>query len=135
MKKSNSLFLGLVTLALISMGTLTTSCSRSGYPENPKNGERYYDSRGNLNVWNAALGYWMITSMNNGRYTHHYYYPSSGIYRDENRREVTRPGYVPIYRSSPATRSSFFGRSSSIGKSSGVGRTGGFGSSGRSAVS
>ena len=135
MKKTNSLFLGLVVLALVSMGEI--GCTRrGGYPENPVNGQRYYDNNGNTSVWNAALGYWMITSMNNGRYVHHYYYPKTGMYQDEQRRNITRPVYVPAYRTAPATRSSFFGRSSSTtsGKS-GVGRSGGFGSSGRSAVS
>jgi len=131
--KNNKLFLGLVAIALVSLGGLE-SCSRDrGYPSNPVNNQRYVDSHGNMSVWNAALGYWMISSMNNGRYVHHYYYPSTGVYQDENRRSVSRPGYVPVYRAAPATRSSIFGGSSS--KSSGTATKSGFGSSGRSAVS
>jgi len=78
MKKTNSLFLGLITLALLS-----SSCSKKaedGYPSNPTNGQVYRDSNGNNSTWNALMGYWMISSMMNGRQTQHYYYPSSGEY-------------------------------------------------------
>ena len=124
----------MVALALVSLGGLSGCSNDRVYPMNPTPNQRYVDSYGNVSVWNAALGYWMITSMNNGRYTHHYYYPSSGVYQDEKRQPVARPGYVPIYRTAAPTRS-FFGGSSSGTKSSGFGTRGGFGSSGRSAVS
>jgi len=74
--KKNYLFLGLVGLSL-----LTAGCSdRSQFPSSPRNGERYQDRDGNVCVWNAAMNYWVITSMMNGQRVNNYYYPSTRTY-------------------------------------------------------
>lgn len=132
MKKPNSLFMGLIVLALLSS---SYSCSKraddGGYPLNPTNGQVYRDSNGNTSTWNALLGYWMISSMMNGRQTTHYYYPGRNEYRDERNAVVSRPTYIPAYRTASPTRSSMFGKSST----STTGKSGGFGSTGRSSSS
>lgn len=124
MKKSSSLFLGLITLAL-----LNGSCTRDdgGYPTSPTNGQVYRDSNGNQSTWNALMGYWVISSMMNGNQTRHYYYPSSGQYRDERNQPVARPAYIPAYRAASSSRSFFGGKTST----STPGKSGGFGSSGK----
>lgn len=129
MKKGNSLFLGLITLALLSSSCSCSKRAEDGYPSNPTNGQVYRDSNGNQSTWNALMGYWMISSMMNGRQTQHYYYPSSGQYRDDRNQPVPRPAYIPAYRTASPSRSFFGGSSKST---STTGKSGGFGSTGKS---
>lgn len=128
MKRPNSLFMGLIILALLSSSCRSKRVDDGGYPMNPTNGQVYRDSNGNTSTWNAMMGYWMITSMMNGRQSTHYYYPGRNEYRDERNSVVARPAYIPAYRTSSPTRSSMFGRSST----STTGKSGGFGASGKS---
>jgi hypothetical protein len=85
--KKNYLFLGIIGLVLISSG-----CSnRQSYPVNPKNGDNYVDDQGNNCTYNAALNYWIISSIMNGRRVNSYYYPSTGSYRNVSGSEISRP--------------------------------------------
>lgn len=145
-KKINPLFMSLVALAMLQ----SCGCSDdraeanknqqaavpNGYPENPANGAVYIDNSGNRNMWDAVLGAWVISSMMNGRSVNHYYYPSSGTYRDYSGRTVSRPSHIPAYR--VATPSRKFGGSSwgtsstgSSSKSASAPRSAGFGSTGK----
>lgn len=122
-KRTNPIFLGLIALALLG------SCNRNkeGYPSQPVNGQVYHDRNGNTNIWNAALGYWMISSMINGQQVQHYYYPSTGVYRDASNRVVTKPAHIPSYRTANVSRSSMTTKS---GTGTSSGSKGGFGSTG-----
>lgn len=102
--KKNSIF-----LAAIALTMAFSSCTQEeSYPTNPKNGEKYVDNNGNNCIWNAALNYWIISSIINGRNVTHHYYPSNNSYTNSNGQKVSRPANIPAYK------------------------TGGFGSTGRS---
>lgn len=90
--KKNSIFLAIIPLIM------ATSCSnQESYPSKPKNGEKYVDRNGNNCVWNAALNYWVITSMINGRPVTHHYYPSNNNYTTTAGKSVSRPSTIPAY--------------------------------------
>lgn len=92
--KKNYLFLGVMSLIMA-----TTSCSQEEtYPSKPKNGEKYVDQNGNNCVWNAAMNYWIISSMVNGRNVTHYYYPSNNSYTNSTGAKVSRPANIPAYK-------------------------------------
>ncbi len=140
MKKTNSLFVSMICL---SLAVSSCSCDKRGnyaqYPSNPTNGQTYIDNSGNNSVWNAALGYWMITSMVNGRSVQHHYYPSTGNYTDNNGRTVSRPAHIPAASTRPVSTSKVSPKSSTNNKSSvstrsssSSVRSSGFGSFGRS---
>jgi len=130
MKKTNPLFFSLVALMLL--GACTDNREKElVYPASPTNGQVYVDPYGNQSVYNAALQYWMISSMINNQRVYHYYYPSSGLYRDQSMRVIPRSSFVNHARTASPSRS-FFGRSNSSSKSSGTAKSGGFGSTGRS---
>lgn len=143
MKKPNVMFASMICL---SLAVSSCSCDRRGnhaqYPSNPTNGQTYIDNSGNSSVWNAALGYWMITSMVNGRSVQHHYYPSTGRYTDEYDRTVTRPAHIPAASTRSVSTSKVTPKSSasttnskssvSTRSSSGSVRSAGFGSFGRS---
>lgn len=102
MKKTNILFIPMVCIGLASMSSCSCNDNRrtgEAYPVNPSSGQVYRDSRGNESVWNTALQCWMISSMMNGSRVEHHYYPSSGVYKDRDGREVARPAYIPQARS------------------------------------
>ena len=110
--KKNYLFLSIVGLSLVLSG-----CSRrQQYPINPQNGENYVDDQGNNCVYNAALRYWVISSMMNGRRVNSYYYPSTGSYRNTSGGIISRP--------------SSYSHSSGFSSESGGYHSGGFGSTG-----
>jgi hypothetical protein len=173
-KKINPLFMTLVAAAVLqSCSCSDNRCSeeyqegyedamqnaQTGYPVAPSNGQVYIDNSGNRSTWDAVMQAWVISSMLNGRSVNHYYYPSSGLYRDYSGRTVSRPANIPAYRTaSPSRNFSAGGRSSnsqsrsftrgngSSNKSSGFfsrgssssstpARSGGFGSSGRGSSS
>jgi hypothetical protein len=125
MRKITPLFLGLISLAL-TFGACRDD--RRAYPANPQNGQVYVDRNGNNSVWNAALGYWMISSMMNGHQVNHYYYPASGQYRNANGAVIARPSHIPTYRTATSSRSSM---SKSTSPSSSPAKSGGFGSTGK----
>lgn len=140
MKKSNHLFLGLVSLMLLGACTTRDAAYQEdqqfAYPANPANGTVYTDPYGNQSVWNSAMNYWIISSMLNGHRVNHYYYPSTGVYRDNTMRIITRSDYGAyarranpsrVYHSVPVRSGSWGSRSASS-----PARSGGFGSSGRS---
>jgi hypothetical protein len=177
-KKINPLFMTLVAAAVLQ----SCSCSdnrrseeyqegyedameqkaQTGYPVAPTNGQVYIDNSGNRSTWDAVMQAWVISSMLNGRSVNHYYYPSSGLYRDYSGRTISRPAHIPAYRTATPSRNfrgngnsgnnpsrsftrgngssgkssgSFSRGSSSSSSSSAPARSGGFGSSGKGSSS
>lgn len=86
MKKRNIFIGSIIALGLLTM-TLPSCDSapktdEEGFPVNPTDGQSYRHNNGTNSVWNAAMGYWMISSMVRGQAVNHRFYPSSGKYTD-----------------------------------------------------
>ena len=126
MKKTNPLFFSLVALMLLGACSDTRD-KELDYPSNPTNGQVYVDPYGHQSTYNVAMQYWMISMMVNNQMRYNYYYPSSGMYRDNNMKVMSRSSYISNSRS--ASPRSFFGGTKSSGSS--TGKSAGFGSSGR----
>ena len=96
----------LAAMALVSCGNNSDS---EGFPAEPVDGQTYTRSDGSSGVWNAMMGYWMISSVMNGNRAVHNYYPSSNTFTNASGQKVARPAnYAPIKSTS---RSSGFGKS------------------------
>ena len=115
--KSKSIIIG----ALVSLGLVfwaTRSCSEESsepeYPESPKDGQ-VYTRNGTSSVWNAALGYWAISSMMNGRSQQHRYYPNTQSYTNSAGAKVATPAFVTNSKGKSVSKRGF--GSSSRGRS------------------
>lgn len=98
---------------------VSTSCSNNsdqeGFPKTPSEGESYTRNDGSTGVWNAMMGYWVISSMINGNRVNNHYYPASNKFTNASGKSISRPAY---YATPKTSRSSGFGSTGSR-KSSG----------------
>lgn len=127
-------YLGSVTLATLVLFSSCSNSTKQGeqevktitkdsvmLPKNATDGQVYRDNNGNNWMFNAMMGYWMMSSINNsGRENHYYYYPSTGRYQDQTGSTavpssvtsgVTTTKTVPV--SKPKTNTNAFSSSSS----------------------
>lgn len=104
MKKSIGIMLA--ALALISCGNNT---DQEGFPSEPTDGQTYERTDGSRGVWNAMMGYWMISSIMNGNRAMHHYYPSNNSFTDASGKTVARPTHFTPKKAS--SRNSGFGKS------------------------
>lgn len=65
-------------------------------PRTATDGQVYRDNNGNNWMFNAMMGYWIMSSFdrNSGRENHYYYYPSTGKYQDGSGSVVVPPASV-----------------------------------------
>lgn len=106
MKKITGIF-----LAALFAVSCSSQKDKEGFPKNPEDGQAYTRNDGSRGVWNAMLGYWMISSMINGRSVSNHYYPATNRFTNSAGTNITRPTYYakPV---SKASSKSGFGRSS-----------------------
>ena len=100
-----ALFIGAILLAK----SCSSSTDQEGWPSNPEEGQKYSRTDGSSGVWNAMMGYWMISSMINGRQVQNHYYPSTNTFTNTTGQKITKPSYYTAPKST--SRSSGFGRS------------------------
>ena len=100
MKKITGIFLA--TLFAISC---SSQKDEEGFPKDPTEGQTYTRNDGSRGVWNAMLGYWMISSMVNGRSVTNHYYPSTNRFTNSTGTTIERPKHYSKSKSG-------FGRSS-----------------------
>lgn len=101
-------YLGSVTLATLLFFSSCSNCTGDNQqtktvkkdsvmlPKTATDGQVYRDNNGNQWMFNAMMGYWMMSSLNrdSGRENHYYYYPSTGTYQDNTGRIITPPASV-----------------------------------------
>ncbi len=102
MKKITGIFLA--TLFAISC---SSQKDEEGFPKDPTEGQTYTRNDGSRGVWNAMLGYWMISSMVNGRSVTNHYYPATNKFTNSTGSTIERPKHYSKPTSRSKSRSGF----------------------------
>lgn len=88
--KFSTLAITAATLMFFSACSNTTN----NLPKNPKDKEEYRDNSGNLWLWNAALGCWMMNGLNNGNTNSYRYYPDKDQFTNSRGVIVVPPSNI-----------------------------------------
>lgn len=101
---------GIFISTIVSLSLLTSACSSKDdaipYPTEPKDGQ-VYRHNGTSSIWNAALGYWAISSIMNGNSTQHRYYPNTQTYTNASGSRIATPSYAMNSKGKPVSKSGF----------------------------
>lgn len=106
--RKKSVFIG----TIVSLSLLASSCSYFSkddspeYPEAPADGQ-VYKHNGTSSIWNAALGYWAISSIMNGRSVNHRYYPNTQTYTNATGSKINTPVYAKNSKGRGVTKRGF----------------------------